>query len=123
MLNGLIFEKNKVSELQMKMFLKDAGIDLCLSYCKELELKEIMKLIDTNLPNCIVLEYELYCENIYDIMISVKDKLPDTRLFIVANKMKTKVKNELLAIGVSDVFIKPFIDEKVVSTISRLTNY
>lgn len=122
MLSCIIFDSNKVSELIIKNFLKNANIEMCISFCEKLEVKQLLKTIDANEPNLIIIEYELYCNCIYDIISSIRRKLPSTVVYVVSNEIKRKEMKKLITFGVNDIFIKPFIDAHFVMAINMLTN-
>ncbi len=110
MINSIILESNKISELLITSFFNNARIDVTASYCERVDSKKIFEIVDYSAPSCIVIEYELYCDNIYDIISNIRQIVPECVIIIVSNKIKKSVKKQLINATVDEVFIKPIID-------------
>ncbi len=110
MLNCIILESNKISELLITSFFHNAKIDVVASYCERVDSRALYEIVDNAAPSCIVIEFELYCDNIYDIISNIRQIVPKCVIIVVSNKLKSNDRKQLISAKVDDIFIKPIID-------------
>ncbi len=115
MTSSIIFENNITSEVLLKSFFLKSKIHILKSFNKKVD---VLMYVERYEPDFIVIDYDLYKFSIYDIIDTVKEVLPDSKVIITAKKMSKSEEKRLRSHGVSDVFIKPFIDTRFIRALT-----
>ncbi len=110
MINCLVFDSNKISELLIKSYLNKSHIKADYSFSDCVDYKDIIESIDILKPNFIILDFELYDKNLKSIILHIKSTTPSCKIIIVTNKIKKAYIKELYSMGIYKVFKRPFID-------------
>ncbi len=118
MTTGLIFDSNKTSETVVKSFLSIAEVNVYTSFCYKVD---VFAMTNERKPELIVIDFELYRDNIYGIIFRVKNSILNCKIIVIGNKISKGSKIRLLKGGVDFVYTKPLIDAVFIRDVRKLS--
>ncbi len=118
MVSGLIFDSNTVSEILIQSYFRKAKVIVADSYNVQVNVFYLVRLHE---PDYIVVDFELYSSNIYDIISGVRGINPLCEIIIVANKLKKSHKVLLKERKIKYIFERPYVDVEFIRLFNTLT--
>ncbi len=117
MINSLIFDNNKMSEIIIRNFLINSKIVISESHCNFVEFKDLMESIEHHDPDYIIIDFELYHNFLKEIIEGVRKTTPQCKIIIVTNRITNRDRELLNKQGIVATFTRPFVDADFISVL------